>query len=102
MVEVRVYYDRAGNTLTAWFGDPQDVTICEETGDEVVLMKNKSGCVIGFEKLNWQPVVGGEEMLVRVLPDRGESARRLLGAGREFAPERDAVPELIRERAAEG
>ena len=25
----------------------------EETGDEVVLMKNKSGRVIGFEKLNF-------------------------------------------------
>jgi hypothetical protein len=48
--------------------------------------------------------VEGEEqiLLVRVIPDRGELARRLLGAGREFAPERDAVAELIQERAAEG
>ena len=27
--------------------------ICEETGNEVILMKNKSGVVIGFEKLNY-------------------------------------------------
>ena len=26
---------------------------CEETGDEVILMKNKQGKVIGFEKLNY-------------------------------------------------
>ena len=52
-------------------------------------------------RLDWQPVEGKEEILVRVIPDRGELARRLLGAGREFAPERDAVAELIRERAAE-
>jgi putative selenate reductase molybdopterin-binding subunit len=32
---------------------------------------------------------------------RGESARRLLGAGRGFAPDRDGVAELIQERAAE-
>jgi len=50
-------------------------------------------------RLDWQPVEGKEEILVRVIPDRGELARRLLGAGRKFAPERDAVAELIQERA---
>ena len=53
MAQVKVYYDKVGNTLTVWFGDSQDEYICEETGDEVVLMKNKSGQVIGFEKLNY-------------------------------------------------
>lgn len=55
MAEVKVYYDRAGNTLTVWFSDPQTEHICEETGDEIVLMKDKSGRVIGFEKLNFSP-----------------------------------------------
>lgn len=41
-------------------------------------------------------------LLVRVIPDRGERARRLLGAGRKFSPERDAVSELVAERTAEG
>lgn len=53
MKQVKVFYDRAGNTLTVWFGDPQDEYICEETGDEVVLMKDEAGRVIGFEKLNF-------------------------------------------------
>ena len=53
MAQVKVYYDKEGNTLTVWFGDSQNEYICEETGDEVVLMKNKSGQVIGFEKLNY-------------------------------------------------
>ena len=53
MEQVKVFYDRMGNTLTVWFGDPQDEHVCEETGDEVVLIKNKSGQVIGFEKLNF-------------------------------------------------
>lgn len=53
MAQIKVYYDQQGNTLTVWFGNPQDEYSCEETGDEVVLMKNKSGYVIGFEKLNF-------------------------------------------------
>ena len=53
MAQVKVYYDKEGNTLTVWFGDSQNEYICEETGDEVVLMKNKFGQVIGFEKLNY-------------------------------------------------
>jgi Protein of unknown function (DUF2283) len=53
MAQVKVYYDQVGNTLTVWFGDPQAEYLCEETGDEVVLMKNKAGQVIGFEKLNF-------------------------------------------------
>lgn len=53
MADVKVYYDQAGNTLTVWFGNPQDEHICEETGDETILMKDKSGRVIGLEKLNF-------------------------------------------------
>ena len=53
MEQVKVFYDRDGNTLTVWFGNPQDEYICEETGQEVILMKDKSGRVIGFEKLNY-------------------------------------------------
>ena len=53
MAQVKLYYDKVGNTLTVWFGESQDEYICEETGNEVVLMKNKSGQVIGFEKLNY-------------------------------------------------
>jgi uncharacterized protein YuzE len=55
MAEVKVFYDQAGNTLTVWFGAPQDEYICEETGEEVILMKDKAGKVIGFEKLNFSP-----------------------------------------------
>ena len=53
MANVKVFYDRIGNTLTVWFGDPQDEYICEETGEEVILMKDQAGRVIGFEKLNF-------------------------------------------------
>ena len=39
--------------MTVWFGNPQHESVCEEIGDEVVLMKDQSGRVIGFEKLNF-------------------------------------------------
>jgi hypothetical protein len=38
--------------LTVWFGDPTQESICEEIGDDVVLMKDRRGRVIGFERLN--------------------------------------------------
>ncbi len=53
MAQVKVYYDREGNTLTVWFGNPADEYVSEETGEEIVLMKDRDGKVIGFEKLNF-------------------------------------------------
>ena len=53
MAAVEVYHDRVGNTLTVWFGEPTDEYICEETAAEVILMKDRAGQVIGFEKLNY-------------------------------------------------
>ena len=53
MTQVKVYYDQTGNSLTIWFGEPQQEYVCEETGDEVILMKDRAGQVIGFEKLNF-------------------------------------------------
>jgi AbrB family looped-hinge helix DNA binding protein len=54
------------------------------------------------DRLDWQPVEGRNEILVRVIPDRGKLASRLLGGGREFSPEHDSVAELVADRAAEG
>lgn len=53
MDEVKVFYDEHGRTLTVWFGDPRQERVCEETAEEVVLMKDAEGRVIGFEKLNF-------------------------------------------------
>jgi AbrB family looped-hinge helix DNA binding protein len=62
-------------------------------------VRRKLGIKPGW-KLDWQPLEGSDEILVRVIPDRGELARRLLGAGRKFSPESDAVAELVAERAS--
>lgn len=53
-------------------------------------------------RLDWRWTDKRDEILIRVIPDRGELARQLLGSGRRFAPETDAVADLIAERAAEG
>ena len=40
-------------TLTVWFENATEELVREETGDEVILIKDASGRVIGFEKLNF-------------------------------------------------
>lgn len=64
MAQVKVYYDHIGNTLTVWFGNPNEEAIAEETGDEVILMKDKTGKVIGFEKLNFAPLTAQQPLRV--------------------------------------
>jgi len=69
MAEVKVFYDKVGNTLTVWFGSSQAEYVCEETGDEVVLMKDSDGHVIGFEKLNFNALDSGPlNVSVETLP----------------------------------
>jgi hypothetical protein len=54
MADVKLFHDREGQTLTVWFGDPSQEFICEEAGRDVVLIKNRSGQVIGLdEKLHF-------------------------------------------------
>lgn len=53
-------------------------------------------------RLQWIPDVERNEIVVRVIPDRGELARRLKGSGGQFSPERDSVAELIAERESDG
>lgn len=55
MEKIRIFYDETGNTLDIWLKKPQKA-ICEETGEEVILKKDKKGKVIGFEVLNYLPV----------------------------------------------
>lgn len=64
MANVTVHVDRIGNTLTVWFGEPADEYVCEETGDEVILMKDLEGTVIGFEKLNYHAADGRVQLTV--------------------------------------
>lgn len=60
MEKVRVIHDVAGQTMTVWLDDPAKEHICEETTEEVVLMKDKQGKIIGFELLHYRQEVGTE------------------------------------------
>jgi len=55
MDKIKVIHDAVGHTLTVWFDDPSKESVCEETADEVVLMKDAKGRVIGFELLHYHP-----------------------------------------------
>lgn len=69
MDKVRVFHDRTGNTLTVWFDDPKKESICEEVEDDVVLMKDRRGRVIGFERLNYlsrKQYIDGDNIPVEV------------------------------------
>ena len=59
MKKIKIYHDKKGNTLTIWFGDSTKEEVCEEIGEDIVLMKDKKGRVIGIEKLNY--VVGSRK-----------------------------------------
>jgi hypothetical protein len=50
MDKIKVIHDTTGHTLTVWTGDPSAESVCEETSDEVVLMKNAQGHVIGITR----------------------------------------------------
>ena len=51
MEKIKLVKDVVGGTLTVWFGNPDAESICEEAGDGIILMKNSSRKVIGFEYL---------------------------------------------------
>ena len=55
MEKVKLIHDKVSNTLTVWIGDPHDEHVCEETSDEIILIKDKKGKVIGFEFLHYHP-----------------------------------------------
>jgi uncharacterized protein YuzE len=53
MEKMILVFDKKGNSLDIWFDDPKKEFICEETGKELILKKDKSGKIIGIEKINF-------------------------------------------------
>ena len=67
MHTIGVIHDSTGHTLTSWLGDPESEHICEETTDEVILMKNSAGGVIGIELLHYRPTSDSAELAVETI-----------------------------------
>lgn len=51
MSKIKMFYDKKGRTLSVWFDDPKKEVVSEEVGDGTIVSKDKTGKVIGFEKL---------------------------------------------------
>lgn len=67
MDKIKVIHDTVGHTLTVWMDDPAKEHVCEETTDEVVLMKDANGRVIGFELLHYHPAEGSVGLAVETV-----------------------------------
>ena len=64
MKPIKVLFDRVGNTLNVWFDDPQKEHVSEETSEEVVLVKDKNGKLIGFEVMNYMSADEAKDVTV--------------------------------------
>ncbi len=53
MAKINLIHDNIGKTLTIHFSDPREEYSSELTDDEIIVMKNKSGKVIGLEILHF-------------------------------------------------
>ena len=49
MAKINIIHDTIGKTLTVHLDDPKKEYICEMTDDEIILMKDINGKIIGFE-----------------------------------------------------
>ncbi len=67
MDKIKVIHDAVGHTLTVWFEEPSKESICEETTEEVVLMKNAEGRIIGFELLHYHSAKGATGLAVETV-----------------------------------
>ena len=43
MEQMKIVFDRLGNTRDIWFGNPEDEVISEEMGDEIIMKKDANG-----------------------------------------------------------
>jgi len=71
MDKIRVIHDTVGETLTVWLDDPAKEHVCEETTDEVILMKDSGGRVLGFELLHYRPADSSTGIAVETLVQAG-------------------------------
>jgi uncharacterized protein YuzE len=58
MAEIEVHYDKGTQTLTVWFGDPNEEVDCDHTDSDVIVMLNDKGKPLGIEVLGYVPEDG--------------------------------------------
>lgn len=55
MERIRVIHDQVGHTLTIWLGDPKQEYASTLTDDEMIVMKDREGRILGVEVLHYHP-----------------------------------------------
>jgi uncharacterized protein YuzE len=53
--KILVVFTKETNTMDIWFDKPEKEFVCEETGEEIILKKDKKGKIVGIELLNVLP-----------------------------------------------
>jgi hypothetical protein len=48
---IKIIHDSVGETITVYFDNPENAEVCEETGEGIILIKDKENNIIGFEKM---------------------------------------------------
>ncbi len=68
MAHIRVIHDPVGETLTVYWKEPSTEQVCEETGEGVILIKDRrTGEVIGFERLYYRSDTQGQAVTVETI-----------------------------------
>ncbi len=67
--KVRLLRDVVGKPLTVWLGDPNAEHICEATADQIVLIEDATGRVIGIKTLHFQSTGAALTVETFVTPD---------------------------------
>lgn len=55
MERIRVIHDTIGHTLTIWLGESSQEYVSTLTDDEILVMKDREGQILGFEVLHYRP-----------------------------------------------
>ena len=53
MNNLKIYHDQEAKTLTIWFDDPKKEFLVDEVEEDLSLIKDKDGNIIGIERLNY-------------------------------------------------
>lgn len=69
MAKINLIHDNIGKTLTIHFGDPTTEYASKLTDDDIIVMKDKSGKIIGLEILNYNNEPD-EKISLKVIPNQ--------------------------------
>jgi len=68
MAKINIIHDNIGKTFTIHFSDAKEEYISELTNDEIIVMKNKAGKIIGLEILHFE-YDPNDKITLNVIPD---------------------------------